>query len=132
MASKKELAEDIKKIAAELERTDIVTDGLNHADLTSLLSDLKNKKADAESITQADNKPDGSTDETQGLNPGTGDSGDEEEAEKLPEYTMAEGKALTTRRGICAEGDEIKAEYLPGGLEAIKAFVKSGHIVHNK
>ena len=55
----------------------------------------------------------------------------EEKAAKKPPYTIANGKAITTKRGILAEGDEIKAKDLPGGKEAIDKFVKSGHIVKN-
>ena len=50
-----------------------------------------------------------------------------EEAE-LPEFYMSKGKAITSRRGILAEGDEVTAKDLAGGEKAIKAFVKSGHI----
>ena len=38
------------------------------------------------------------------------------------------GKAITSKRGILADGDEIKAEDLAGGTEALEAFVKSGHV----
>lgn len=55
----------------------------------------------------------------------------EAEAAKKPPYEIAEGKSITTKRGILAEGDEIKAKDLPGGKEALDSFVNSGHVVKN-
>jgi hypothetical protein len=42
---------------------------------------------------------------------------------------VASGKSITSRRGILAPGDEIKAEDLSGGKESLDKFVKSGHVV---
>lgn len=62
----------------------------------------------------------------------------EQEANKpaeVPEpapFTIAEGKALTSKKGILGPGDEVKPEYLPGGQDTIDKFVKSGHIVKAK
>ena len=52
-------------------------------------------------------------------------------AAKKPPYTVANGKSITTKRGIIAEGDEIKAADLAGGTKAITDFVESGHIDKN-
>lgn len=49
--------------------------------------------------------------------------------EKLPPFSVASGKSITSRRGILAPGDEIKADDLAGGKDALDAFVKSGHVV---
>lgn len=46
-------------------------------------------------------------------------------------YTVAAGKAITTKRGILADGAKIEERDLAGGDDAIAAFVKSGHIVKN-
>jgi len=46
-------------------------------------------------------------------------------------FRMAPGKAITSRKGILAAGDEVKAEYLNGGLTAIKSFVKAGYILED-
>lgn len=46
-----------------------------------------------------------------------------------PVYYLGKKKAVTTKRGILSDGDEIKAEYLSGGKKALDAFVKSGHVV---
>lgn len=45
-----------------------------------------------------------------------------------PPFRVSKGKAITSKRGILADGDEIKAEDLAGGKEALEAFVKSGHV----
>lgn len=50
------------------------------------------------------------------------------EEDELPEFYISKGKAITSRRGILADGDEITVKDLIGGEKAIKAFIKSGHI----
>jgi hypothetical protein len=56
-------------------------------------------------------------------------SGKKKEAVKKPPYYLGKKKAITTKRGILSDGEEIKAEYLSGGKKALDAFVKSGHVV---
>lgn len=48
--------------------------------------------------------------------------------EEGPAFYVMPGKCLTSKRGLIADGDEIKAEDLAGGKEALNAFVKSGHV----
>ena len=48
---------------------------------------------------------------------------------KKPPFSVAKGAAITTKRGILSNGDEIKAEDLSGGQKAIDAFVKTKHII---
>ncbi len=50
---------------------------------------------------------------------------------KKPPYYVAPGKSLTSLKGILSgdTADEVKAEYLAGGKEAVDAFVKSGHVL---
>lgn len=48
--------------------------------------------------------------------------------EAKPPFYVMPGKCLTSKRGLIADGDEIKAEDLAGGKEALNAFVKSGHV----
>ena len=48
---------------------------------------------------------------------------------KVDVYCVKQGGAITTKRGILANGDEICARDLPGGGEAMTAFIQSGHIV---
>lgn len=49
-------------------------------------------------------------------------------ADKKPAFYVKEGKAVTSKRGILSDGDEIKASDLAGGKDALEAFVKSGHV----
>lgn len=48
------------------------------------------------------------------------------EAEKP--WCVSGGKSLTTKRGILSEGDEIKASDLPGGQDALDAWVEKGFV----
>lgn len=123
MASKLELAAQAHELAAELEIT-VEANGENggdsHDTLTALVADLKAKKADAENVTSADDAPEAPA----------ADAG--EEFEEVPEHAVAKGKAITSMRGILGAGEEIKAEYLSGGADALAALVKAGHVVSNK
>ena len=110
MASNKILTKETVAVALLLGLT-VETDGLNNAQLAALLSDLKAKQKDAETVTQAD----------------TAEAAEAAEAAEIKFHVMA-GKAITSKRGILADGDEIKAEDLAGGTEALEAFVKSGHV----
>jgi hypothetical protein len=47
-------------------------------------------------------------------------------------YVMAKRKAITSRRGILADGAEVTVGDLEGGKEAFDAFRRSGHIVAQK
>ena len=44
-------------------------------------------------------------------------------------HTIAPGKSITTKRGILGPGVRIDAKDLPEGDKALKAFVKSGHVL---
>ncbi len=50
-------------------------------------------------------------------------------AAKSAKYILAPGKSMLTKRGIIADGCEITAKDLPGGAEALNAFIESGVIV---
>jgi hypothetical protein len=50
-------------------------------------------------------------------------------AVKRPPFSVAKGKAITSKRGILSNGAEVSAEDLGGGKTALDALVKSGHIV---
>jgi hypothetical protein len=56
-------------------------------------------------------------------------SAEDPEPEPEPKFYIVAGKAITSKRGILSDGDEIKESDLPGGLKAVKAFVKSGYVV---
>ena len=53
-----------------------------------------------------------------------------QQADKVPalDYVVNAGKAITSKRGILADGDEIEAKDLAGGDDALQAFVVSGHV----
>lgn len=116
-------ADIIKAIAeaAEAKGVDVPeTEGLKNDELADILSGLKKldgKEAKAAKLAEAA--------EAKKLE----DKANAKAAAKKPPFSVAKGKAITSKRGVLAEGDEIKAEYLPGGDDAIKAFVKSGHVV---
>ncbi len=128
MASKVELRGTI----ARLDETALV-DGLNHAELTTLLASLK---ADAEEGERLDAEVDAAKD-TVAQDVATMDKEPDapapapaaEDRSDKAAYAVAGGKALTTKRGIMDEGSIIAATDLAGGQEAIDAFLKSGHVV---
>ena len=53
---------------------------------------------------------------------------DKAKEDKKPPFSVAAGKAITSKRGILSAGDEITADDLAGGKEALSTFVKSGHV----
>ncbi len=102
MASNAKITQDIKNLDPSA-----ITEGLTNAELSSLLSKLRSESAAAE--------------ETPELK-------EETEVVKESGFHVIAGKAITTKRGILADGDEIKAEDLAGGKESLEAFVKSGYV----
>lgn len=50
---------------------------------------------------------------------------------ELPPYTVAEGKSLTTKRGILANGQEITAKDLAGGQACLDLLVKKSFVDKN-
>ena len=112
MASNAKITQDIKKLDPSAS-----TEGLTNAELKALLSKLKAAPAPAPEAAPAA----AAAAETPAPAPET------EVVKKAGFHVMA-GKAITSKRGILADGDEIKAEDLAGGKEALEAFVKSGHV----
>lgn len=50
------------------------------------------------------------------------------------EFYVADGKSITARRGrkgMCHAGDEIKADFLGGGLKALESLIKKGVVIKN-
>lgn len=131
--NKAELLVAIAAIAAEkgIEAPD-TTDKTN-AELEAILDGLKDPKP-----------PEGPTDETAAVAARKAEyqanmlakaearaKAEKAAREKKPPFTIAQGKALTTLRGILGAGKEIKAEDLPGGKEALKDFVERGYVNAN-
>ena len=108
---KKEIAELAKQLGLMIN-----TDGLSNNKLAALVKDLRAKKKDAETETQAD---------TAAPAPAVAKS---DISRKKDGYYLCKGKAITTRRGILSNGDEIKAEDIAGGKEALDHFVETKHL----
>lgn len=51
-----------------------------------------------------------------------------EKAVKRPPFYVCDGKAVTTLRGIIADGDEIKADDLKGGKARLAELITSGYV----
>ena len=50
------------------------------------------------------------------------------------EYSVAAGKSITCvrgRKGMIHAGQEVQADFLGGGIKALKALVDKGAVVHN-
>ena len=121
MPSNAELTSQITELAEKLGVT-VETKDLKNAELSDLLSDLKAKERDAELTTQADESTDGED---------TPPADDEPEVVELPPFSVAPGKAITSKRGILDSGSEVKADDLAGGKESLKSLIKSGHVIEN-
>lgn len=126
MASNKELTKQAQTLAAELGITieDMPT---KNAPLVALVSDLKAKKKDAENVTQADGvTPDAPPAEHEGGEVGAAFMEDEPAGP-----IIAEGKSVTSKRGILGPGDAVfESDF--ADEEAFAKFQKTGHIVPAK
>ena len=154
MPRNNELIAEANELAQGLDIS-VETNDLSNKKLVALVADLKAKKRDAELSTGAD---DAEIVDTNQQSESLTDIEDNEEdnvdvkEDQLPEksatdidksqdelndietpaktgYEIAKGKALTTRRGIKADGDKIEPSDLVGGQKTIDGFLKSGHIV---
>lgn len=128
MPSNADLTKEALSLAEKL-GIEVETEGQNNAQLVDLVSDLRAKATDAEKKTAADDAQDKAA-----------AAAEKTKAERLagkkpevkrPPYYMAPRKSLTSKKGILSgdTADEVKAEYLAGGEEALAAFVKSGHVL---
>lgn len=109
MAKSKETL--IKEITAESEKKGVQfsdLEGKSVLELETALTDLQNRTAPPP--------------------PGANDQDDDPEPDEKPvfEYSVAPGKAITTKRGILADGEEITKKDIPE--DAFKSFLKSGQI----
>ncbi len=48
-----------------------------------------------------------------------------------PPHTIIDGKALTTKKGVKADGEEVKAEWLSGGQGMLDHWVALGYVAKN-
>lgn len=123
MPSNTDIIKAIAEISEELGKEAPATEGKNNGELANILSALKaeKKEADKDLTPDAAAKAGAQAKEEAA-------TAKEEAAAKKPPFYVKEGKAVTSKRGILSDGDEIKADDLPGGKEALDAFVKSGHV----
>ena len=124
MPSNADLIKEAQELSTFLGLED-TSNGLNNAQLVALISDLKAKKRDKENPTSAD--------EAEAKKKADDDAAAakkkaDDDAAKKPPFYMADGKSITSKKGVLSDGDEVKAEYLNGGKKTIDQFVKSGHI----
>lgn len=49
-------------------------------------------------------------------------------AKKRPPFYVVDGKAVTTKRGIRADGDEVIADDFNEGKKTIADLIESGHV----
>lgn len=125
MASNKDLKAEAKDLGEDL-GIPIDFKGMKNEDLVELVSDLKAKIKDRDTVTQADEFVDGWVESEERM-ASSGPAA--EEPMTIPAYRIAPGKALTTKRGILSEGQELSARDVCGGQATIDMRVESGHIV---
>lgn len=115
MASNKDLKAGILAIAAKLgqEGPSDALEGKSNSELTQILKDGKTALAAYEAAQRPVDAemtiPDGKA-----LSTG---------------HCVAEGKSLTSKRGILGAGAEVAAEDLAGGEEAFETLVAAGYVV---
>ena len=128
MPSNKDLTAEALMLAVAL-GLEIQTEGLKNDELAELVSDLKAKQTDADTDTAADDAEDKVTAEAQAR--AAARKAGKPAPTKKPEYYVAPRKSLTSKKGILSGDteDEVKAEYLAGGNDALQAFVESGHVL---
>ena len=121
MANKVELVAEIAELSEQLGTDVPATDEMTKADLEVVVENLKAgvKAADTEA-NSADAKA---------KRKAARDAKKAEEEEDRPPYYLLPGKSVTTmRRGIQADGDEVKAEDFRGGQENLEALIEAGYI----
>ena len=109
MPSNKDLGKSIRALDPNQELED-----KSNQELEAILATLQAADADAKTKADADAKTKADA--------------------KKPAHYVAPGKAITTKRGMISGDDElekteIRAEDLPTGEDALKHFVKTGHVL---
>ena len=154
MPSNKDLTASILEIDKDYDLKD-----KNNADMVAILKELRLKKSileldenadfegkDVEALTAMleELKPDSVTTDDPTAAPAEAAKAKEDatnarqekeiedakkKADSLPPYRVAEGKSITSLKGILADGDEVKAKYLPEGDKTLQSLVKRGFVV---
>ena len=133
MASNKDLAKEALALGKELE-LDVKVEGLNNAKLEALVAKLRAEKAER---AKAPPVSGGAVRKSEG----EGSKGDspkpDSTAPPAPPETapapkgarvvvVAEGRSVTSKRGILGPGTEVRPEHFAGGEEAVKRLLKAG------
>ncbi len=113
MASNKQLIEDIILL-----KPDAVTDGLKNDDLVAMLKDLRPQKT---ADTSEALKPDAAAAEAAAAEAAA--------ADEPREYKIAQGKSVTSKKGVLGPGAIVKPEYFSLGQETIDSLIDKGYIV---
>ena len=101
MATNIELIKRATDLAEKL-GTVVVTEGLTNAALKDLIRELRAQM---------------------------GDTDEDEAPVVVTRYVVAAGKAITSKRGVLADGDEVKPEFFNNGHTTISMMLKSNTIV---
>lgn len=129
MASNKELIKQIVLIGVALGATDEelaeAVDGKSNEELSKMLSEAKADKKEYDAGIE-----DAAAKDAAAAKVGA----EEQKAEdaknvKKPPYYVADGKAITCKKGVLDSGDEVKAEWLGGGKDSLAVLIKNETVV---
>ena len=129
MPSNTDLIDSIKELNAEA-----VTDGLSNAQLAEMLKTERAKKAEAARIAAeeeaaAQAAKEAADAEAKALAAQAEADAAKVAASKTKQFRIATGKAVTSLRGILADGAIVSASDFIGGKDTLDALKKSGHVV---
>ena len=130
MATKAEMIEEIKTIAEALGFSEVQLAD-THDDLRKQLAELK-QAHDAKLSAEKDaSEAEASAAEADKEIAEAAQAVKAEEAEQveIAGFVVADGKAITTRRGVVGAGEEITPEILNGGAEALQHLLDRELIV---
>jgi hypothetical protein len=148
MPSNKDLITSIEEEATAKGADIPDTEGKNNAELAGILKELKAKEAaaptppstddedldndldNAEAQEAADARRKASRDQAKKEDKAAKANAAPPPPKPAP-YIVATGKAITCKKGVLGEGEEIKKEYLGGGKESLDNLVKKGFVIKN-
>ena len=122
----KKLVEEIQGLASEL-KVSVVTEGKSNAELTSELIGLEKEKevrAAAKKAEEDAKKKTGAEDAADKRAKKEKEKADAAKNKKKPPFYVADGKSITSLRGILGPGVEVKTSYLPGGKKTLDDLIK--------
>ena len=114
MPSNKELKESIVAITVEAGVDTPVLSGKSNDELTIMLQKLTTP-APPEPEVEAPPEPEV-------------EAPPEPEVEAFP-YSIAPGKSVTCKKGVLADGDEMKVEFIHGGQDSLDKLIKRKYVI---